>query len=80
MEQEVKTLQKELFDLKSDMSLFLFRLFEEEGKSAKSYEDIDDFYARIGYDYEAQNLLYALRIQGTSDLQELFLALEGMYC
>lgn len=41
------------------------------------YSTVDDFYAYIGYDLESQQLLLDLRIECTSDLQELLLRVEN---
>lgn len=34
-----------------------------------SYQDVDDFYGYLGYDYELEPLLRSIGIQSTSDLQ-----------
>lgn len=44
-------------------------LFDNQFNEAPlTYDNVDAFYAYIGYDLEAENLLHALDIHSTSDL------------
>ncbi|QBZ70208.1 hypothetical protein [Enterococcus phage vB_EfaM_Ef2.3] len=58
--------------MKLNVIHLLFCLFQEqENYSILSYESIDEFYSRLGYDLESEWLLRDLSINGTSDLAEL---------
>lgn len=60
--------------MKKNIIHLLFTLFQEQEEyDIGSYESIDDFYSYIGYDLESENLLVNIGINGTSDLQKLFL-------
>lgn len=59
-------------NMKLNVIHLLFCLFQEqENYSILSYESIDEFYSRLGYDLESEWLLRDLSINGTSDLAEL---------
>ncbi|AII28569.1 hypothetical protein EFP_118 [Enterococcus phage EF24C] len=58
--------------MKLNVIHLLFCLFQEqENYSILSYESIDEFYSRLGYDLESEWLLRDLGINGTSGLAEL---------
>lgn len=60
-------------NLKLGLIHFLLQLyFEQQETDQLDYDALDEFYASIGYDYESENLLHMLNINGTSDLLELF--------
>ena len=55
--------------MKLNVIHLLFCLFQEqENYSILSYESIDEFYSRLGYELESEWLLKDLSINGTSDL------------
>ncbi len=59
-------------NMKLNVIHLLFCLFQEqENYSILSYESIDEFYSRLGYDLESEWLLRDLGINGTSGLAEL---------
>lgn len=59
-------------NMKLNVIHLLFCLFQEqESYSILSYDSIDEFYSRLGYDLESEWLLRDLSINGTSDLIEL---------
>lgn len=52
-------------------SLFLLSFVAKaKGVDITNYEEVDELYALIGYNYESGALLQLLNIQSTSDLQE----------
>lgn len=56
-------------NMKLNVIHLLFCLFQEqENYSILSYESIDEFYSRLGYELESEWLLKDLSINGTSDL------------
>lgn len=56
-------------DLKTNTLYLLRQLFNQHFNNAPvTYDNVDVFYAFIGYDLESENLLHALDIHSTSDL------------
>lgn len=63
--------------MKKKVVHLLFSMFQnKELYSVMSYENLDDFYAEIGYGLESELILLELNVQGTSDLQDLFMDYE----
>lgn len=52
--------------LKEEVKTLIIKLFDGD---VTDYDDVDDFYAYLGYDLELKHLLMEFNIQGTSDLQ-----------
>lgn len=60
--------------MKKNVVNLLFSLFTSETtNSIYDYEQIDEFYSTIGYELESENLLRDLKVNGTSDLQEILI-------
>lgn len=53
--------------LKEEVKTLIIKLFDGD---VTDYDDVDDFYAHLGYDLELKHLLMEFNIQGTSDLHE----------
>lgn len=69
--------EKTLLGLRKSIINLLFCLFlDKKNGSLINYNDVDDFYAYIGYGLESELLLHALNIHSTSDLQAVLLS----YC
>lgn len=49
----------------------LYELFLTTYDDVDNYEDVDLFYADLGYDYELYHELPELGIEGTGDLQDM---------
>lgn len=61
-------------ELKKQVAIFLLSLYQDTMNSIEiEYELVDRFYAYLGYELEADELLSALDINGTSDLEELLM-------
>lgn len=61
-------------ELKLKILHMLISMFQEqESYSVLNYEQVDDFYAMVGYNLESEQLLHELDIHSTSDLQSIFI-------
>lgn len=67
-------MNNEIKQLKKQVAIFLLNLYHDTMNSIEiDYELVDSFYTYLGYELEVDELLFALGINGTSDLQELLM-------